>query len=175
MIASASAAERPALQYGIYDPEERFAKSDQIGVEHIFVQWESNYIGRLRSASDYAASRNRWLMVTVEPWPAHSRTGETLLTDITDGIYDSDLANIGSVLGELNRPVFVRWGHEMEDLTGRYPWASRDAEAYISSTAAGFGRTGVSISFGHQKESRVCPLIILATNMSITSACLSMG
>jgi beta-mannanase len=131
MIASASAEDRQALQYGIYDPEERFAKSDQIGVEHIFVHWESNYVGRLRSASDYAASRNRWLMVTIEPWPAHSRRGEPLLTDITDGIYDSDLANIGSALGELNRPVFVRWGHEMEDLTGRYPWASRDAEAYI--------------------------------------------
>src|SRR5260370_3464485 len=131
MIATASAEERPALQYGIYDPEERFAKSDQIGVEHIFVHWEPSDVGRLRSASDYAASRNRWLMVTVEPRPAHSRHGEPLLTDITDGIYDSDLANIGSALGELNRPVFVRWGHEMEDLTGRYPWASRDAEAYI--------------------------------------------
>jgi cellulose synthase (UDP-forming) len=98
MIASASAEERQALQYGIYDPEERFAKSDQIAVEHIFVHWEPSNVGRLRSSSDYAASRNRWLMVTVEPWPAHSRPGETLLTDITDGIYDSDLANIGSVL-----------------------------------------------------------------------------
>src|SRR5258708_13884637 len=63
MIAGASAEERPALQYGIYDPEERFAKSDQIGVEHIFVHWELSDVGRLRSASDYATSRNRWTKI----------------------------------------------------------------------------------------------------------------
>jgi len=28
-------------------------------------------------------------------------------------------------------PVVIRWGHEMENFTGRYPWATRDAQAYI--------------------------------------------
>ena len=127
----AMAKEHSALQYGVYDPEKRFAESGRIGVEHIFVAWQPLDTERLRSASKYAASRNRLLMVTVEPWPAHSRTGKTLFNDITAGFYDADIANVTHALGELSNPVFVRWGHEMEDVTGRYPWASHDAEGYI--------------------------------------------
>jgi len=120
-----------ALQYGVYDPELRFAHSDRIGLEHIFVPWEPVDAARLREASQYAARRNRWLMVTVEPFPAHGRTGETLFADIAEGAYDSDIAKLCSALGALNRPLFVRWGHEMEDPTGRYPWARTDAEGYV--------------------------------------------
>jgi len=129
--AVAMAEEHPALQYGVYDPEERFANSDRIGVEHIFVHWELSEAAHLRYASEYAASKNRWLMVTVEPWPGHGRTGETLFKDIMDGTYDADIGNVASTLDGLGRPVFIRWGHEMEDVTGRYPWASQDADGYI--------------------------------------------
>lgn len=130
-IAVAMAEEHVAPQYGVYDPEERFANSTRIGVEHIFVHWQPSDAARLRYTSEYATSRNRWLMVTVEPWPAHSRTAETLFSDITNGTYDADIANVASTLGALNRPVFIRWGQEMEDPTGRYPWASPDADGYI--------------------------------------------
>jgi hypothetical protein len=51
--------------------------------------------------------------------------------DIAEGTYDPDIANLCSGLGALDRPLFVRWGHEMEDLTGRYPWARSDAEGYV--------------------------------------------
>jgi beta-mannanase len=130
-IAISMAKERSTLQYGVYDPEKRFAHADQIGVEHIFIAWLPSDVARLRYASEYAASRNRRLMVTIEPWQAHGRTAETLLSDINNGIYDADIRNVASALGGLNRPVFVRWGHEMEDVTGRYPWASHDAQGYI--------------------------------------------
>jgi beta-mannanase len=125
------AQKHPALQFGVYDPEQQFANSDRIGIEHIFIAWLPRDIARLRSASEYAASKNRWLMVTVEPWPAHGRTRETLFSDITDGTYDADIENVASTLSGLGRPVFIRWGHEMEDVTGRYPWASQDAAGYI--------------------------------------------
>jgi beta-mannanase len=124
------AKEHSTLQYGVYDPEKRFAHADQIGVEHIFIAWLPSDVARLRYASEYAASRKR-RMVTVEPWQAPGRSAETLFSDINNGIYDADIRNVASALGGLNRPVFVRWGHEMEDVTGRYPWASHDAQGYI--------------------------------------------
>jgi endoglucanase len=132
LAASIAAAGDPqGLRYGVYDPEQRFADSNRIAVEHVFVRWQPHDGARLRGAADYAASRNRWLMVTVEPWPAHGRTGETLFADIVEGTYDPDIANMCSALGALGRPVFVRWGHEMEDPTGRYPWARDDAEGFV--------------------------------------------
>ena len=129
--AVAMAEEHHLLKYGVYDPEERFARSSRIGVEHIFVAWEPFDLAGLRRASDYAAQRNRWLMVTIEPWPAHGRNVETLFTDITQGAYDADIDKVAGALSALHRPFFVRWGHEMEDPTGRYPWASLDAKGYV--------------------------------------------
>lgn len=130
-VAISMAEERSTLQYGAYDPEKRFTHSDRIAVEHIFIAWLARDVARLRHAAEYAANRNRQLMVTIEPWQAHGRTSETLFGDITNGIYDADIRDVASALGGLDRPVFIRWGHEMEDVTGRYPWASHDAQGYI--------------------------------------------
>ncbi|MBA5760046.1 mannan endo-1,4-beta-mannosidase, partial [Escherichia coli] len=51
--------------------------------------------------------------------------------DIAHGRYDARIAATCSALAALEGPVFVRWGHEMEADTGRYPWATGDASAYI--------------------------------------------
>lgn len=130
-IAVATAEEPSSLKYGVYDPEGRFGRSSGIGLEHIFVPWEPTDVAGLRRASDYAARRNRSLMVTIEPWPAQGRNRQTLFTDITRGTYDADIDAMASALSALDRPLFVRWGHEMEDPTGRYPWASSDAKGYV--------------------------------------------
>ena len=34
-------------------------------------------------------------------------------------------------IGTTGAPVFVRWGHEMDDTSGRYPWAGARAWQYI--------------------------------------------
>jgi len=130
-IAAAIAEEHSSLKYGVYDPEGRFGHSNGIGLEHIFVAWEPIDVAGLRRASDYAAKRNRSLMVTIEPWPTQGRNRQTLFTDITRGTYDADIDTVASALSALDRTLFVRWGHEMEDPTGRYPWASSDAKGYV--------------------------------------------
>jgi beta-mannanase len=130
-IAAALAEEHSSLKYGVYDPEGRFGHSNGIGLEHIFVPWEPSDVAGLRQASDYAAKRNRSLMVTIEPWLVPGRNRQTLFTDITGGTYDADIDKVASALSALDRALFVRWGHEMEDPTGRYPWASLDANGYI--------------------------------------------
>src|SRR5215469_16855413 len=82
------------LQYGVYDPEERFAASDRLAIEHVFISWQEHDEALIPCACSSAARRNRWLMVTIEPWPAHGRTVETLFSDILTGLYDSDIANV---------------------------------------------------------------------------------
>jgi endoglucanase len=124
----------PTIAYGVYDPQERFSGSDRIAIEHVFVQWGAYHRDKLGAALNYAIARNRWLMVTVEPWsdPAdRDRGGATLFEDIIHGQYDTNLSAVCADLGTLAVPIFVRWGHEMEDPTGRYPWARDDAEGYI--------------------------------------------
>jgi hypothetical protein len=46
------AKEHSTWQYGVYDPEKRFAHTDQIGVEHIFIAWLPSDVARLRYASE---------------------------------------------------------------------------------------------------------------------------
>lgn len=120
------------LQFGVYDPDKRFEQSNRFAVEHIFVRWRPHDGTRIRDAFSYAARLNRWLMVTIEPWPAQGLAGETLLADIVAGRYDSDIANVCSALGALDQGLFIRWGHEMEDPTGRYPWAVANAADFVA-------------------------------------------
>jgi cellulose synthase (UDP-forming) len=123
------------LNFGVYDPNHAFADlKDSIAIEQIFVSWLDPDPRAIKSAFDYARQRNRWLMITVEPW-ADGRTNgaATLLKDICAGSYDREISNVCSAIAALDAPVFIRWGHEMERPTGRYPWATQhDAKGYIA-------------------------------------------
>jgi len=85
----------------------------------------------LREDFAYAAANNATPLLTVEPWPSRGHSSRTLLADITDGVYDREISWLCSSIRDYGAPVLVRWGHEMENITGRYPWATRDAPAYI--------------------------------------------
>jgi cellulose synthase (UDP-forming) len=63
--------------------------------------------------------------VTVEPWAAEDRP-DTLLRDIVGGQYDERIRALCATFGTFDRPLFFRWGHEMELRTGRYPWSDQD-------------------------------------------------
>ena len=54
-----------------------------------------------------------------------------MLAAVAQGDYDLLVDNICREIGELDKPVFLRWGQEMERVTGRYPWAVPDGEKYI--------------------------------------------
>ena len=72
-------------------------------------------------------------MITVEPFPLDdgSETRARLLDDIADGRYDHLIDRLSADLAAAGQPVFLRWGHEMENVTGRYPWAQEDHLAYV--------------------------------------------
>jgi cellulose synthase (UDP-forming) len=120
------------VNYGVYDFQQRFSEARGVAIEHIFVSWlSSNSSNAIASSFEYANKRNRWLMITVEPFPAEGRSSQ-LMEDVVAGAYDSVIASICQKIGSLPLPVFVRWGHEMEIANVRYPWSGAKGDNYIA-------------------------------------------
>ncbi|KWA14086.1 glycosyl transferase [Burkholderia cepacia] len=119
-------------ELGAYDPDNTLAANRDLAFDHVFVSWNAPDIrAEIDAAYRNAQARNRSLMLTVEPWAAGDTRPGALLADIAHGRYDAQIAATCSALAALKGPVFVRWGHEMEADTGRYPWAIGDAPAYV--------------------------------------------
>jgi beta-mannanase len=121
------------IAFGVYDPWQQFSDTPNISIEHIFVPWQKLPADMGRSIQQIEA-RERQLMVTIEPWTdAADRVtgGEDLFGSILAGDHDSRIEAICGEFAGAKTPVLVRWAHEMEDPTGRYPWARTNAEGYI--------------------------------------------
>jgi beta-mannanase len=121
------------LALGVYDPHGEFGDDKDVSIEHVFLPWEDVDLSMLAAASSYARDRGRSLLVTVEPrsWPESKRIQpHDLLRGILDGAYDANVAAICSEIGRLSTPTTIRWAHEMEDITGRFPWAGWAPEDY---------------------------------------------
>jgi cellulose synthase (UDP-forming) len=119
------------VQLGVYDWNDTFGDEDYVAIEHEFVSWLDDLSGPLADFARYARQRNRWPMVTVEPWSDGREGSSTLLGAVNGGLYDQEIARSCKALAAIRVPIFVRWGHEMETPTGRYPWADFDSGAYV--------------------------------------------
>jgi len=125
--------DRKNVLFGVYDPNRTFRQRDDMRLEHMFVFWQSLDKKNLRQKIRYAYQRGRIMMLTVEPFTRAANWrdgGDKLFKDITQGKFDSEIVNVCSELGRLPTTSLIRWGHEMEDPTGRYPWARHDAQGY---------------------------------------------
>jgi cellulose synthase (UDP-forming) len=120
------------VNYGVYDLQQRFSRARGVAIEHIFVSWlSSDASDKIKSSFEYAKERNRWLMITIEPYAAEGRRSQ-LLDDIVAGTYDSTIASVCRTIGSLQAPMLIRWGHEMETADMRYPWSGASGESYIA-------------------------------------------
>lgn len=123
------------VELGIYDPRNAFIQASEISIEHIFVQWQlgdARY--RVGNAMRHAASRDRRLMITLEPWTKALNWvdgADHLLNEVVAGLFDEELKTVCAEIGNSQNEVWIRWGHEMEDPIGRYPWAQNDPAGYI--------------------------------------------
>jgi beta-mannanase len=129
----ASAGYKP-LEFGVYDPHDRYQHSKGPRIEHVFVYWQA--IDRLMLAAKMrlAVRRKRTLMVTVEPYTKAANWrdgGDRLFADITRGKFDGEIVAVCCAISSFPGNYWIRWGHEMEEPTRRYPWARRDASGYI--------------------------------------------
>lgn len=138
--AAPASPERPAetagkVALGVYDPSRVFSGEDGIDIEHIFVYWQSLDLKDLKRRLAYAQKRGRAMIVTVEPYTKAANWrdgGERLFGDIVGGRFDPQIDTVCDAMSGFNGRLLVRWGHEMEDPTGRYPWARADSEGYKS-------------------------------------------
>ena len=124
-----------AVSLGVYDFNRTFVGSNTQAIEHVYISWAGYKSGTVSNAVIQAQSRNRWLLLSLEPWAdsSISRNPSTLLADVAVGKYDQVILAVCKDIVAAHHPLFVRWGHEMElsGNFGRYPWAGTDAAAYV--------------------------------------------
>lgn len=121
------------VKLGIYDPSGSFNGSTAFGIDHIFLDWTAYDSEELKAFIIKAMSRGRWPMLTVEPWPSDRTPEKTaaLFADIQAGQYDNAISRLCRDINSVGSPLFIRWGHEMENLNGRYAWAQEDIGGYV--------------------------------------------
>ncbi|MDQ3558088.1 MAG: DUF995 domain-containing protein [Pseudomonadota bacterium] len=124
----------PKVLRGVYDPRGAFGDEPGVAIEHIFMPWQEVDWATLRTADSYASSRGRELLISIEPWSWSSTShpsNQEHLTAIRQGGFDSDIQAFCQATEGLESRVTIRWGHEMDDVSGRYAWAGLQPEEYI--------------------------------------------
>ncbi|MCB0321696.1 MAG: hypothetical protein KDD60_12290 [Bdellovibrionales bacterium] len=120
-----------SLVFGVYDPKEEFEQDSSLRLRHIYVSWAAFDRLKLSQLLNEIESRGLEVLLTIEPWPIKSEKTD-LLPAILAGDYDSVIDDLAEILSSLNGPVYVSWGHEMDqDLTERYPWSGSDPEQFV--------------------------------------------
>ena len=122
------------VKFGAYDPHGDFSLQQGVDTEGLFLPWEDVDLETLRAADDYAVQRGRKLLITIEPWSWNEDwrlSSDALRRKVLAGEYDGNVQAISAVVKTLKSPVIIRWGHEMEDKTGRFSWANWPPEDYI--------------------------------------------
>lgn len=112
--------------YGVYDPARDFRNDSYVTIESIYFPWEDGEIAWLHDVDAYASNLGRTVMITVEPfsWYAdEQKRPQDLRRDILGGRYDDTIDRICTEIATMRSPAWIRWGHEMETRSGRYPWS----------------------------------------------------
>lgn len=129
---TAVAAPPGTVPFGVYDPEGSFSQDMDVTIEHVFLPWEGVDLDTLATADTYARERNRSLLVTIEPWTwGESLSPETLRNKIFSGRHDATMQSVCSALEPLESEVTVRWGQEMDNPNGHFPWALWEPDDHV--------------------------------------------
>src|SRR5690606_10059329 len=128
-----AASAKPLL--GVYDPSGAFADSKAIAIEHIYTFWVDYSVESLKDAEEYARTRGRALLVTMEPhtWDAANEpTPEVLLDEILSGEHDAGIKTLCGAIGDFETETTIRWGHAMDSKLERYPWSNWEPSDFIA-------------------------------------------
>lgn len=120
---------------GAYDPHDALRDSDTPRIEHVFVFWQAVDDAMLATKMRLAETKGRTLLVTVEPYTKAANWrdgGDHLFTDIVGGGFDREITTVCDAIARYRGEHWIRWGHEMERSTDRYPWARGDASGYVA-------------------------------------------
>lgn len=116
------------LDFGFYNSAPDLSQFPSVSQELHYFSWdeEPEIINRILQSS---ITENLMPIVTLEPWPKNR--DRQLLDSINQGKYDDTISQVCTVLSTLNYELVIRWGHEMDLLNSRYPWAGKDADLFI--------------------------------------------
>jgi beta-mannanase len=115
--------ETSTVNFGIYDFNNTFFTNPHIAIDHYFFEWNDTvFVDNLTEIFEKSGRNNRWVLLTIEPYPNEDDT--SLLLSVKKGEYNNQIQRICKSIDHFETHVFVRWGHEMEHTSGRYPWAA---------------------------------------------------
>jgi len=122
----------PKINFGVYDPEGQCSPESEIAIEHVFVSWANYQPGTLLMQLAQIELKGRWPFITIEPWCDRTITtlSSQLLNDVVEGRYDRTIQQMASEIAAFHGLVVLRWGHAMENVMGRYPWANHQPALY---------------------------------------------
>src|ERR1700745_3610503 len=122
----------PAINLGAYDPGGLLQNDPAVKIEHVFVSWADYHSGELLRQLNAIRDKGRRPLVSIDPWADAAITplSSSLLPDVITGKYDRTIRALASDISKFRDTVYLRWGHEMENVSGRYPWAVRNVELY---------------------------------------------
>jgi cellulose synthase (UDP-forming) len=116
-----------SVNFGVYDFNGTFG-DNLLAFDHYFFDWNNkDFISSLDNLFSESVQKNRWVIITIEPYPIN----QNLFAEITTNEHTNAVNSICQSINNSPNPVFVRWGHEMERVTGRYPWATENKKNYI--------------------------------------------
>ncbi|ACT94258.1 beta-mannanase-like protein [Dyadobacter fermentans] len=117
---------------GVYDPKLALTGSKNVTVEHLFVDLENIQSGAFEKDFNAVLQRGHQAIVTVEPWrDGKVRKDSSVLMNTIAGVYDEEFKSLFQTISKTERPVYVRFAHEMEIPIHRYPWQSQEPVLYI--------------------------------------------
>ena len=122
-----------SVKFGAYDPHGDFRSERRASIEHLFLPWEDVDLSSLQLADNYARERGRTVLISVEPWSWSTDwrlSSQQLLANIKAGRYDGNIAQVCQAIGQMQSPVMIRWGQEMEDPRSSFSWANWPAEDF---------------------------------------------
>ena len=117
------------LIFGFYNTAIKMPEFPLASQELHYFSWDEDpqIINRILQSS---ISENLRPIVTLEPWPQNR--DRQFLDSINQGKYDDTINQVCTSLSALEHEIIIRWGHEMDLLNSRYPWAGKEANLFIN-------------------------------------------
>jgi beta-mannanase len=115
---------------GVVDSEGFYDNIGAISLENKFMAWgkDAKSFGQL---IDGVIEKKRLPVITIEPWGLVD--GEDYnFQNLQGQVYKTAIQDICKTVQQRGKKVILRWGHEMEQVGSRYPWASNDADGFKS-------------------------------------------
>jgi endoglucanase len=116
------------LYYGVVDPEMSFKDNAKVNLENRFIAWDKTAENFTKQIDEIIAQKRKPL-ITIEPWSLVAGQ-EYSFKNLKGDVYKTAIQNICRAVESRGKKVILRWGHEMEQVGSRYPWAKTDAEGF---------------------------------------------